>query len=129
MAFRSGKSSIQKVVFSKLAPHETYFLLSSQQVETQTIKTNDNIYFNIVDFPGNYVFKNDLKRQIENCGALIYVIDAQSSDYETACVRLRDLIKQTSDIKPDLNYEVFIHKVDSDMFMTDDQKSDCLLAI
>ncbi len=86
----------------------------------QTIKTNDNIYFNIVDFPGNYVFKNDLKRQIEHCGALIYVIDAQSSDYETACVRLRDLIKQTSDIKPDLNYEVFIHKVDSDMFMTDD---------
>lgn len=49
-------------MFNKLAPHETYFLLSSQQIETQTIKTNDNIYFNIVDFPGNYVFKGDMER-------------------------------------------------------------------
>jgi len=41
-------------------------------------------------------------------------------------VRLRDLIRQTSEIKSDIVYEVFIHKVDSDMFMTDDQKIDCL---
>jgi len=32
-------------------------------------------------------------------------------------------------MKPDLNYEVFIHKVDSDMFMTDDQKNECLMLI
>ena len=57
------------------------------------------------------------------------MIDAQSSDYETACSKLSSLIRQTSEIKPDLNYEVFIHKVDSDMFMTDDQKSDCLITI
>lgn len=54
------------------------------------------------------------------------MIDAQHQEYESACIKLRDLIKQTSEVKPNLNYEVFIHKVDSDMFMTDDQKSDCL---
>jgi len=41
-------------------------------------------------------------------------------------MRLKDLVKRTSEIKQNLNYEVFVHKVDSDMFMTDDQKSDCL---
>lgn len=108
------------MVFQKLAPHETFFLLPSAQVETQQIMTNDNIYFNTVDFPGNYVLKSDLQRQISQCGALIYVIDAQHQEYESACIKLRDLIKQTSEVKPNLNYEVFIHKVDSDMFMTDD---------
>ena len=32
----------------------------------------------------------------------------------------------TSEVKPNIFYEVFIHKIDSDMFMTDDQKNDCL---
>jgi Ras-related GTP-binding protein C/D len=35
-------------------------------------------------------------------------------------VRLKDLIVSTSEIKPNIFYEVFIHKIDSDMFMTDD---------
>ena len=39
------------------------------------------------------------------------------------------MIKQTSEIKPDIVYEVFIHKVDSDMFMSDDQKIECLNVI
>ena len=114
------------MVFQKLAPHETFFLLPSQQVEAQQINTNENIFFNVVDFPGNYIMKSDLQRQMANCGALIYVIDAQSQEYETACIKLRDLIKQTSEVKPNLNYEIFIHKIDSDLFMTDDQKQDCL---
>jgi Ras-related GTP-binding protein C/D len=29
-------------------------------------------------------------------------------------------------MKQNIVYEVFIHKVDGDMFMTDDQKVDCL---
>jgi Ras-related GTP-binding protein C/D len=47
-----------------LAPHETFFLLPSQQVDTQLINTNDNINFHVVDFPGNYLMKQDLKRHI-----------------------------------------------------------------
>lgn len=31
-----------------------------------------------------------------------------------------------STINPDISYEVFIHKVDTDMFVSDDQKMDCL---
>jgi translation elongation factor EF-1alpha len=79
-------------VFQKLAPHETFFLQPTSQIDNQQINTNDNIYFNVVDFPGNYVLKNDLQRQISQCGALIYVIDAQSQEYDSACVKLKELI-------------------------------------
>ena len=71
-------------MFQKLAPHETCFLLNTIHVETQQINTNDNIVFGIVDFPGNYA--SDLQRHIAQCGALIYVIDAQKQeDYQDAC--------------------------------------------
>ena len=66
--------------------------------------------------------KGDLQRHVQDCGALIYVIDAQSQEYDTACLKLRDLIKQTSEVKPELNYEIFIHKIDSDLFNTDEAK-------
>ena len=48
------------------------------------------------------------------------MIDAHYADYESACQKLFEVIKQTSAIKSDIWYEVFIHKVDSDMFMNDD---------
>ena len=30
---KSGKTSIQRVVFQKMSPHETFFLTATQQVE------------------------------------------------------------------------------------------------
>ena len=39
------------------------------------------------------------------------------------------MIRATNRIKDNIWYEVFIHKVDSDMFMNDDQKIECLNAI
>ena len=126
---KSGKTSISKVVFQKMSPHETFFLLPTGNVETQTVSNNDNIEFNVIDFPGNYMLKSDSVQHIANCGALIYVIDAHYADYESAGQKLFEVIQKTSQIKPDIWYEVFIHKVDSDMFMNDDQKIECLNAI
>ena len=126
---KSGKTSISKVVFQKMSPHETFFLLPTSNVETQTVNNNEHIEFNVVDFPGNYLLKSDSVSHIQNCGALIYVIDAHYADYESACQKLYDVIQRTSQIKADIWYEVFIHKVDSDMFMNDDQKIECLNAI
>ena len=66
---------------------------------------------------------------MSQCGALVYVLDAQQSDYESPLKKLRELIKQINEVKPNLNYEVFIHKVDSDIFLTNDQKEECLIAV
>ena len=89
---KSGKTSISKVVFQKMSPHETFFLLPTGNVETQTVSNNDNIEFNVIDFPGNYMLKSDSVQHIANCGALIYVIDAHYADYESACQKLFEVI-------------------------------------
>lgn len=54
------------------------------------------------------------------------MIDAQPQEYEQPCTKLRDLIKTCSAINKNISYEIFIHKVDSDIFASDDQKIDCL---
>ncbi len=41
-------------------------------------------------------------------------------------MRLRDIIKTCSAINKSISYEVFIHKVDTDMFLSDEEKVDCL---
>ena len=66
---------------------------------------------------------------MSQCGALVYVLDAQQSDYESPLKKLRELIKQINEVKPNLNYEVFIHKVDTDIFLTNDQKEESLIAV
>ena len=119
---RSGKTSIAKVVFQKMSPHETFFLLPTAQVETELVSNNQNIEFNVVDFPGNHILKHDSQQHIQSCGALIYVIDAHNPDFESACQALNEVIKQTSKIKPDIVYEVLIHKVDSDVLISDSHK-------
>ena len=57
------------------------------------------------------------------------MLDAQQSDYESPLKKLRELIKQINEVKPNLNYEVFIHKVDTDIFQTNDQKEESLIAV
>ena len=51
---RSGKSSIAKVVFQKMPPHETLFLESTARPDVRTIAHNSLIQFKICDFPGSY---------------------------------------------------------------------------
>lgn len=42
-----------------MSPHETFFLLPTSQIDTTRVNNNDNIEFNVVDFPGNYMLKSD----------------------------------------------------------------------
>lgn len=126
---RSGKTSIQRVVFQKMSPHETFFLTPTNKIEPQVIDNNSYIQFTIKDFPGNYDLKETSPSDvaaIKNCGSLIYVIDAQPQDYEMNCTKLRDIIKTCQAINKSIQYEIFIHKVDTDMFLSDEQKMDCL---
>ena len=57
------------------------------------------------------------------------MFDAQQNDYESPLKKLGELIKQINEVKPNLNYEVFIHKVDTDIFQTNYQKEECLIAV
>jgi Ras-related GTP-binding protein C/D len=122
---KSGKTSIQKVVFQKLSPHESFFLPATNKIDTFTVENNKNVKFTINDFPGDKTFDAVADRAIlEKAGAIIYVFDAQIGELEDSCVKLRDIIAEATKVNKNIYYEVFIHKVDSDMYTTDDQRTD-----
>ena len=106
-----------------MSPHETFFLTPTTKVEPSVIDNNPYIQFTIKDYPGNYELRDSSPsdvQAIKNCGTLIYVIDAQPQDYEGNCNKLRDIIKTCSQINKNIQYEIFIHKIDSDLFLSDE---------
>ncbi|GJN66697.1 hypothetical protein PLICBS_000716 [Purpureocillium lilacinum] len=80
--------------------------------------------FQVWDFPGQIdVFENsdfDMDAIFGEIGALIWVIDAQD-DYLEAVARLNSTILALQGHYPNINIEVFIHKVDG---LSDDYKLD-----
>lgn len=84
ICFRSGKSSIQKVVFHKMSPNETLFLESTNKIVKDDINNSSFVQFQIWDFPGQIDFFDptfDSDTIFGGCGALVFVIDAQVFKY------------------------------------------------
>ncbi|RQM20046.1 hypothetical protein B5M09_010916 [Aphanomyces astaci] len=134
LSSRSGKSSIQRVVFHKMSPHETLFLEGTNSLDIKYIANNSFVQFQIWDFPGDFDFKDDLvyggqlvneEMIFGNCGAIVFVIDAQDDPYSEALTRLHDTVARAHRYNPNVFFEVFIHKVDGDLFISDDHKIDC----
>ncbi|XP_051948368.1 ras-related GTP-binding protein C-like [Xyrauchen texanus] len=118
---RSGKSSIQKVVFHKMSPNETLFLESTNKIHKDDISSSSFVNFHIWDFPGQVDFFDptfDYEMIFRGTGALIFVIDAQD-DYVEALGRLHLTVSRAFRVNPEINFEVFIHKVDG---LSDDHK-------
>jgi len=116
---RSGKSSIERVVFHKMSPNETLYLESTSKISKNDVISF--IDFQIWDFPGQIDFFDssfDLEIILERCGSLVFVIDAQD-DYLDALNRIVDTVVIASKFNIKLSYEVFIHKVDG---LSDDLK-------
>lgn len=133
-ARRSGKSSIQRVVFHKMSPHETLFLESTHSLDIKLVANNPFVQFQIWDFPGDFQFRGDLyyrgqplseQAVFSHCAALVYVIDAQDEPYQDALLRLMEVVTRAHVINPHMFVEVFIHKVDGDLFLSDEHKIDC----
>uniref|UniRef100_A0A4W4H920 Ras-related GTP-binding protein n=1 Tax=Electrophorus electricus TaxID=8005 RepID=A0A4W4H920_ELEEL len=118
---RSGKSSIQKVVFHKMSPNETLFLESTNKIYKDDISGSSFVNFQIWDFPGQVDFFDptfDYEMIFRGTGALIFVIDAQD-DYVEALGRLHLTVTRAYRVNPNINFEVFVHKVDG---LSDDHK-------
>lgn len=118
---RSGKSSIQKVVFHKMSPNETLFLESTNKIVKDDISNSSFVQFQIWDFPGQIDFFDpafDSEVLFGHCGALVFVIDAQD-DYMEALGKLHMTVTRAYKVNPNIKFEVFIHKVDG---LSDDQK-------
>ncbi|XP_060520480.1 ras-related GTP-binding protein C isoform X1 [Cylas formicarius] len=121
---RSGKSSIQKVVFHKMSPNETLFLESTNKIVKDDINNSSFVQFQIWDFPGQIDFFDtcfDFDMIFGGCGALVFVIDAQD-DYVEALHKLNLFVTKAYKINQNIKFEVFIHKVDG---LGDDSKMEC----
>ncbi|EDW61601.1 ras-related GTP-binding protein C [Drosophila virilis] len=118
---RSGKSSIQKVVFHKMSPNETLFLESTSKIVKDDINNSSFVQFQIWDFPGQIDFIEptfDSDMIFGGCGALVFVIDAKD-DYIEALTKFKNTVIKAYKVNPRIKFEVFIHKVDG---ISDDSK-------
>lgn len=118
---RSGKSSIQKVVFHKMSPNETLFLESTNKIVKDDINNSSFVQFQIWDFPGQIDFFDsafDSDMIFGGCGALVFVVDARD-DYIEALAKLNQTVIKAYNVNPRIKFEVFIHKVDG---ISDDLK-------
>ena len=116
---KSGKTSIKKVVFEKMLPHESVFLEPTQNIENYKV---DNLCYTtgiVRDFPKNYNF--DKAPQVElkyfqTCTVLIYVIDSQDTNEETY-EYLKDVVINALNKNSKLSIEIFLHKADGAYFL------------
>jgi len=226
---RAGKTSIQRVVFHKMSPHETLFRLeATQTLERSVVDHTPLCRFTIWDFPGDYygpeinmnqhheasastptVSNNNpnmqqqqqnmnmsnmirqppvhassnnwtnstnnqasantstLHTQYENINndstqqqstsqaqtgptttdpnnnnnstdqdegdayvfgqatALIFVLDAQDEPYDHVLQHFTETVKRAAAANPHIAIEVFINKVDGELFLSDEAKYDC----
>jgi len=122
---RGGKTSIQKVVFQKMSPHETLFLETTPKTEFISIARNSLIKFQIIEFPGSTPFDELPDPNVfMKCGSLVFVIDAQEEPYTDVFPLAKKLIEQAHRINPKISFDILIHKVDGDQFFSDEHKTE-----
>lgn len=134
---RSGKTSIERVIFRKTSPHETLFLDSTTGVEINIIANEDFLRFQTWDFGGelNLIRGVDYQNRnippdviIRGCSSIVYVIDAQENDFEDCLPKLVETILAAHKLNPNIHFEVFLHKVDGDL-MPEENKAERLHTI
>jgi Ras-related GTP-binding protein C/D len=138
---RSGKTSIQRVIFTKMQPSQTQFLESTPHLTMNQFSCGSFINFQVQELPGQlHVFPSsqilsntggnngqlspydddtmhmvgggyDMEHLLKRCNAVVYIIDAQD-DYSESIARLNLIIQLGRRVNPKIRYEIFIHKVD-----------------
>lgn len=141
---RSGKSSIQRVVFHKMSPHETLFLEQTTEVQVKEVHNNALVRYQILDFPGGFMFNEgaddadgadggkvaahepDPTVVFSRGGAVVFVVDGQDdgSQYAEAAEHFAR-IAEVARVNPKVCFFVLINKVDGDSYLSDDHKMDC----
>lgn len=127
---KSGKSSIQSVVFQKLEPHETVELTTTTTSQKATFPANEFLNFEVWDLPGqSNPFDSQLhspeeleQQLLQHCGVIVFVLDCREQ-VDVACGRLVDTVCVAARYDPKLWVEVFIHKVDA---LSEDHQTDLL---
>jgi Ras-related GTP-binding protein C/D len=139
---RSGKTSIQRVIFTKMQPSQTQFLESTPHLTLNQFSCGSFINFQVQELPGQLqVFSTGGHTNVSggnNISASSYDDDPMinmvgggydmerllkrcnavvyiidaQDDYSESILRLNAIIQLGRRVNPRIRYEVFIHKVD-----------------
>ncbi|KAI0067275.1 Gtr1/RagA G protein Gtr2 [Artomyces pyxidatus] len=112
---RSGKTSIQQVLFNDVSPKQTFYLEPTTRIVKDTYDTV--IPLEIWDCPGN-VTLDTLGASLSDFSSIIFVIDIQDS-YQQPVARMLDFFIAAYQESPDICLEVLVHKAEA---FTDDYK-------
>jgi Ras-related GTP-binding protein C/D len=116
----------QKVVFHKMSPHETLFRLESTQTLDRAVVDHTPLCrFTVWDFPGDYYGEAEDENVFEGATSLIFVVDAQDEPYDHVLQSFTNAVTRALDQNPNIVIEVFINKVDGELFLSDESKYDC----
>lgn len=106
-----------------MSPHETLFRLEATQgLERTAVDHTPLCRFTIWDFPGDYYGDAQVF-----CGitSLIFVMDAQDEPYDHVLQSFTNAVTRALKVNPQITIEVFINKVDGELFLSDESKFDC----
>lgn len=105
-----------------MSPHETLFRLEATQgLERAVVDHTPLCRFTIWDFPGDYYGDAD----VQGPTSLIFVMDAQDEPYDHVLQSFTNVVTRAIQVNPQITIEVFINKVDGELFLSDESKYDC----
>jgi Ras-related GTP-binding protein C/D len=131
-----------------MSPHETLFRLeATQSCERALVDHTPLCRFTIWDFPGEYYgdggdgngigsdgadaisgddgFDNTDDSIFAGSTSLIFVVDAQDEPYDHVLQSFTTAVTRAISVNPNIAVEVFINKVDGELFLSDESKYDC----
>ena len=104
---RSGKTSMERVVFGKMSPHETLFVASTSTPTLRLVANSELVHFAIFDIPGGCEL-GELSHHgaaltpmavFSRCVVLVYVVDAEADPY-AECARLAEVVALARRVNP-----------------------------
>ena len=115
-----------------MSPHETLFLEATPICDINHTLSNRLMQFQTWDFGGDLNLSTDIEYLghslsfdliFKRSNTLVYIIDAQEDDYEDSLPKLAETISIAHKSNSNMNFEVFLHKVDGD-FMSEETKAE-----
>ena len=117
---KSGKSSILKVLFGKVSPHETMYLDPTQGIKQEPPLTNRLMsQCRLTEVSGAWPWEETPQEYdgnlFSNCQSLVLVVDA-SDEAQAGLIHALNLCRKVVGrawrVKPSINVELFLHKSD-----------------